>query len=212
MVAYSTAPADWPMGTEAAREILVLPKSWQVDGRAVAGAYFITNLLAIPIAKGVLIPSWEPPDSRAMHGLPIGDVRDRGNLLNPVPTRFVEDLQRQLNASIARDPQLVRQRFRNPVWVAGGRAALVEQKGSGEPLLQFNLLLTIYRHPDNGAFGATHVVDCSVAKGPARTLAQWSQGGSYLPLKRSLDQALTECQQRVVAQTKALMDIPTAVR
>ena len=211
MVLYSNTAGDWPMARPESREVLLVPGNMQISDSAVAAGVIVTNMISIPLTKVLYYPD-TTKDPQAMHGIPIPFARERGNLVNPIPTRFLEDLQRSLNASIARDPQLLRQRYRSPVWVAGGRAALVEQKGSSPALYQMNLLLQVYRRAENGASNGTHVVDCSGAKGPPRTMDQWSQGGAYLPVKRTLDEALVACERLVLAQTKALMEPPVSGR
>ena len=211
MVAYSKVPGDWPMGSPESREVLLIPANLQKDERALAAGLVVMNLISIPLTKVMFYPV-SNNDPQAMHGIPVPFVNERSNLANPTPTHFLEDLQRSLNASIARDPKLVVQRFRNPVFVAGGRAALVELKGSNPAQFQMSLLLKVYRRADSGVSGGTHVVDCSGGKGQPRTLSQWSQGGTYLPVKNALNAALAECERLVVTQTKALMDVPTIYR
>ncbi len=204
-VEYSTSDADLPMLDAWQREVVLVNRGNAADvfQRFTVDVVTSYTFKAPPVPAAELYPNiWQ--------SMAIPDVKDRSNLQNPVPTRFVAELQDALNARIARD-KLAKGVYRNPVLVSNGRAALFYESRAQLPQYTYRLALqlAVYRRSESGAANSTHMVNCSGKFGEAQPLAHWAQG-SYRHVKRVLDAALLECRNKVVAQAQQFLDTKPA--
>lgn len=139
-----------------------------------------------------------------------GTLQDRTNLTNPIATTYIQALSSQVSESIAKDSVLSAKTFKKPLIVSNGLTRLIYEKleDSSEKPAQYRLYteLIVYKPNESWFFvGAPKQVNCSQVSKQLLTQPQWALG-DYILIKQELDKVLTECQLKVIAELRTLLE------
>lgn len=203
-VVYSTVIAPNVALKEVPREVvLVRPEATKKN----LGTQLALNafLLVATGGRAAVANTFSKDD---LNGISVPDVEDRRHLQNPVPDLYVESMRQAFNEQLETLPQYQGQAFKQPIAVAGGRAALIYESlmaDSPTYYLQLELkfskrkesisLFTLY--PDN-------YLDCTVRSEQHLPLAQWSPE-NYKPVADELARLLEGCRGKALAQLGSLL-------
>ncbi|WP_395026506.1 hypothetical protein [Comamonas odontotermitis] len=172
-------------------------------GNAVAGQVGL-NVLMLALGGGIATNGFSKDD---LKGAPIEGVDDRTYLQNPVPTAFVQSLQKAVDARMEQDKLGQTQSFRYPLVVGGGSAQLVYDTltGAGDANYQLLLNLDVYKRRESNWVMPARLVQCSGRSEPAQPLSYWAEA-SYRNVQQELSRMLAACQDKVVAELPTLLE------
>ncbi|TFY97339.1 hypothetical protein [Ramlibacter rhizophilus] len=201
-VEYSTSFGDGSWLQEPPTEVLLLRRE---ATQKQIGRQLALNAFLLVATRSV---GFQTFSKEQLKGIPIPDVQDRSNLQNPVPTTFVNSLERTVNDRVSKDPEFRGKTFQHPIVVGGGFASLVYESLVGESTDYYlRLDLNVYKQRKSASifnFTPPAIVNCAKRSEGARPLEEWA-ADSYQPLKTQLEQILAACERKVIAELGTLL-------
>lgn len=200
-VVYSMKYPDGSIQKELPAEVTIVKR--EATQGVVAGQVAL-NIFMLALGGGVGVQGFSKD---ALKGSTIRELERREHIQNPVPGRFLGELEEKVNAAIQADEALREKRFTKPLRVAGGNARLIYETLLGEDDQRFRLKtdLLVYKTKENAnLWSGPYVVNCQDASPEPFIQAQWAEQ-DYLLVKTQLDAMLATCEKKVLAELLGML-------